>query len=244
MNVIYTTIQKLADSRHGLLLVLSFSVILKGLLFILKLDTVINTDGVHYISAAKQFAAWHVSEGLAIYPMPLYPFLIALVHFFIPDWVVAARLISYVCLVFMLIPLYMLARDLFDRRAAFWASLVLALLPESMRFTLMVIRDPSFFLLFVWAVFLLRRCYGRSEYLISWQRLRVAYFRRSLESKELSFFPSISRFSSSWELSDPRRGRLFFASLPYGSPFSWVSSSLLRLSSGLKAWFSIATANL
>ena len=153
MNVIYKTIQKLADSRHGLLLVLSFSVILKGLLFILKIDAVINTDGVYYISAAKQFAAWHVSEGLAIYPMPLYPFLIALVHFFIPDWVIAARLISYICLVFMLIPLYMLARDLFDRQAAFWASLVFAFLPESMRFTLMVIRDPSFFLLFISAVY-------------------------------------------------------------------------------------------
>lgn len=153
MSIIYKTIQKLADSRHGLLLVLSFSVILKGLLFILKIDTVINTDGVYYISAAKQFAAWHVSEGLAIYPMPLYPFLIALVHFFVPDWVIAARLISYICLVFMLIPLYMLARDLFDRQAAFWASLVFALLPESLRFTLSVMRDPFFFLLFIWAVY-------------------------------------------------------------------------------------------
>ena len=153
MNIIYKTIQKAADSRHGLLLVLSLSVILKGLLFILKIDAVINTDGVYYISAAKQFAAGHVGEGLAIYPMPFYPFVIALAHLFIPDWVVAARLISYICVVSMLIPLYMLTRDLFDRQAAFWASLVFALLPESLRFTLSVMRDPFFFLLFIWAVY-------------------------------------------------------------------------------------------
>lgn len=157
MNRICKFVQELSESRHGLLYILALSLIVKGWIFILHINAVVNTDGVYYISAAKQFAMGQMSEALAIYPMPCYPLLIAFVHVFVPHWTIAAKLSSYICLVLMTIPLYMLSRDLFDQRAAFWGCLVFALLPESMRFTLMVIRDPSFFLLFIWAVYFAQR---------------------------------------------------------------------------------------
>ncbi|MDO8943302.1 MAG: glycosyltransferase family 39 protein, partial [Desulfobacterales bacterium] len=50
-------------------------------------------------------------------------------------------------------PLYRITRDLFGYRPAFWASLTFALLPDTLLCSTLVIRDPPFFLLFLWAVY-------------------------------------------------------------------------------------------
>jgi 4-amino-4-deoxy-L-arabinose transferase-like glycosyltransferase len=153
MNHICKFIQKLTESRHGLLFILSFTLLIKGWLFIANIDTVINTDAVYYISAAKKLAMGQASQALDIYPNPSYPLLIALVHIFVQHWTIAARLTSYIFQALVTIPLYMLGKDLFDRRAAFWGCLVFTLLPESMRLTIGVFRDPPFCFLFILAVY-------------------------------------------------------------------------------------------
>lgn len=157
MNTLWKSIQKLAESKHSQVLILLVSAIVKASVLLALSDAVINNDGVRYIEAAKLFARGEFSEGVATYSMPLYPLLILLAQAVVPNWVLAARLVSLVSLVLVLIPLHLLTRDLFDRRAAFWACLAFALAPLPNRWTIFVIREPLFALLFLWAVHLTQR---------------------------------------------------------------------------------------
>ncbi|MCP4576010.1 MAG: hypothetical protein GY846_06975, partial [Deltaproteobacteria bacterium] len=99
--------------ERGLLFLLGLSAFLKIIFLIILSDKVINTDGVYYISAAREFAQGNFREGLSIYSMPLFPLLIAFVHVFIPSWLMAARFISIVSMILAVVPLYLITRDLF-----------------------------------------------------------------------------------------------------------------------------------
>jgi hypothetical protein len=139
------------ETRQGLYLILILSAVLKFSLLLALSEKAINEDGVLYISAAQQFALGDFDAGLALYPMPVYSFLIMLVHFLIPNWVLAARIISITSLVFVLFPLYLITKELFGRRAAFWAGIVFAIAPQPNSWAMDVIRGPVFILFFAWA---------------------------------------------------------------------------------------------
>jgi len=51
-------------------------------------------DGEVFLSAGQKFAAGRFQEGLSIYPLPLDPYLVALLHHLIPNWVIAGRMKS------------------------------------------------------------------------------------------------------------------------------------------------------
>jgi 4-amino-4-deoxy-L-arabinose transferase-like glycosyltransferase len=144
---------QLPDSNRALPALILFSAVLTGALFVARLQADLNFDGEVYISAAMKLDSGMYKEGLAIYTMPLYPFLISLMHRIIPNWVLAGRLISYFFMALTVIPLYLLSRDLFDRRAAFWSCLTFALLPETLLNSNSVMRDPGFFLFLAWSVY-------------------------------------------------------------------------------------------
>ena len=129
-----------------------------GLSLVIKLTIalstkVINPDGTIYINAAQAFNAGHYREALAIFSMPLYPLSITFMHFFIAHWVMAARVVSIIASVCTIIPLYLLTKKLFDRKAAFWACTAFALSPLPNSWAVEVIRDPSFLFFFAWTVF-------------------------------------------------------------------------------------------
>ena len=151
-NVIsFEKISKWPESKSGLLYIICISVILKAFLF--ASDSMINNDGLLYIAAAQDFAAGHFKEGLSVFPMPFYPLLIAIIHFLIPDWAAAARVISVTFIVFTLIPLYLLTKELFGRKAAFWACLAFAIAPFPNSLADSIIRDPGFIFCTAWAVY-------------------------------------------------------------------------------------------
>jgi hypothetical protein len=153
MNHIYSSLIKLPESSRALPVLLSFAGLLMGALYVVRLNADLNYDGEIYIAAAMKFADGMFREGLSIYPMPAYPFLIALIHTMLPDWVLAGRLISLISMTLLVIPLYLLAKGLFSRRAAFWSCIVFILLPESLAHSNSVLRDPSFFLFFTLATY-------------------------------------------------------------------------------------------
>ncbi len=142
-----------SEDKRGLFFIIFISAALKLLIFWALSDTPINPDGVLYISAAQQFAEGNFKEGLSLYPMPLYPVLIAIVHFIIPNWVMAARVISYMSLVLLVIPLYHIINHLFRRGAAFWGSFAFALAPMPNGWVVDVIRGPCFVFVLAWAVY-------------------------------------------------------------------------------------------
>lgn len=130
-------------------LVLSF--LLK--LFLSYQDAVINSDGVLYLQAAQMIAEGRFAHSLLLYPMPAYPFLIAVVHTVVPDWILAAKFIGLITAAAVTVPVYFLTRILFDRKAAFYAAMAAAVLPSLNDIAPDVIRDPCFFLFACWSVY-------------------------------------------------------------------------------------------
>lgn len=145
------------ETKKGLFFVLGLSAIIKISVLIALSDKAINNDGLLYISAAQQFASGNFKEGLALYPMPLYPFLITIVHFLISDWVLAARFISLSFLVLSIVPLYLISKDLFNNRVAFWGCFAFALSPLPTSWVAYVIREPAFIFLLAWAGYFAQR---------------------------------------------------------------------------------------
>jgi len=150
------TIEKISDlteTKKGLFFVLGLSAVMKVSILIALSGKAINNDGLLYISAAQHFASGYFKEGLALYPMPLYSFFIAIVHFLISDWVLAARLISLLSQVLTIIPLYLVSKNIFDNRIAFWGCLAFTLAPLPNSWVTYVTRGPAFIFFFAWAVY-------------------------------------------------------------------------------------------
>jgi len=129
-----------------LLLILAFSVFIKGLLLCFHGSDTINTDGVIYVSAAQAISSGNWKLALSIYPMPAYPALIALTHFLIPDWTWAGRVLSALMLTLAIIPIYFTASHLFNNRTAIFTGLAAALWPTGNTMALYIYRDPCFML--------------------------------------------------------------------------------------------------
>ncbi len=147
----FEKISKWSEGKNGFIFALCTSVALKIILALFNKP--FNSDGVLYITAAQHFAAGHFAEGVALYDMPLYPLIITLFHFLVPSWEVSAKLVSLTCVVLATIPLYLLTTDLFNRRAAFWACLALAISPHPNDWAVDVIRGPIFVFFVLWAVY-------------------------------------------------------------------------------------------
>lgn len=131
---------------------LAVSLCVKLILLWILHQSSVNMDGTLYINAAQHFAAGNMAQGLALYPMPAYPLLLALTHTLIPDWLCAAYMISITSMVLATIPLYHLTKNLFGIKEAFWACMIFALLPKMNEWALYVSRDPLFLLIAAWFV--------------------------------------------------------------------------------------------
>ena len=178
---------KLLEYKNGLVFVLCLSL---GIKIILALFTkVINPDGVVYIAAAQQFASGDFRAGLATYPMPAYSLLILLVHFFIRDWIIAALTINIVMSVSILIPLYLLTKNLFDQRAAFWACVAFALSPLPNHWSVEVIRGPSFMCFFAWAAYFGHRAIQTGKLSLFSLAALFAMLSAAFRVEGLLFFP-------------------------------------------------------
>jgi len=145
---------KLSETKRDLLLLLCLSAILK--VSIALFTEVINPDGVLYIVAAQELSAGHLKAALHSHRMLFYPSLIVLIHYLIPNWIAAARLVSLVTSVLILIPLYLLTKDLFDRKVALWCSAAFALSPLPNHLSVEVIRDPSYLFFFAWTIYFMQ----------------------------------------------------------------------------------------
>lgn len=138
----FSGIREWRSWEWGLVFLLLFSLFLKSVL--LLSDEIINVDAVRYIGAAKQFADGNFLDGLRMEKMPFYSLLIAASHLLIKDWVLAGQLISFFAMLFALVPLYLVTKDLFNQKAAFWAGLAFSLSPILNKHAVEVIRDPIF----------------------------------------------------------------------------------------------------
>ena len=125
--------------------------------FLLAVPRVIDSsDAIHYMDLARAFASGHLLETGARIPM-LYPAACALVHLVVPDIEWASRLVSLAASSALVVPVYLLARDMHGRSAARVAALLVCINPWLADYGCRVATEALATLVWFSAVFALAR---------------------------------------------------------------------------------------
>lgn len=116
--------------------------------------SVINPDGVIYIYQAKAIASdqWNLLNQCQLPYVSLYPILIALGHLLTPSWTMSAQLVSLWSGMGMLAVLYPLLRYFFAPSVSALTTLLFALTPLLVRYSVDAMRDASFWFFFMSAM--------------------------------------------------------------------------------------------
>lgn len=117
----------------------------------------ISSDGIHYIEAARHFYSGEIAAGLSSFYPPGYPVLIASVYPLVGNWELAGQILSAVCGVLLLFPLYALCKELYGDQVALWACFLAAISPYLARYAAHVRSESPFVFLSTLALFL---CYN------------------------------------------------------------------------------------
>ena len=201
MEIILKEVSGWPEKNTGLFVALCLSVAIKFLL--LMPEKMINSDGIIYVDAARHFAMGDFKAGLAVYPMPVYSLMITFVHFIIPDWIMAARIISTFSMTLAMIPLYFLTRDLFDAKAAFWACIAFALSPLPNDWAGDVLRGPVFLLFFSIAVYFSYSAIRREKIIFFFLSVFFSWFFVLLRIEGIIFIPFFIIFLTCLLLFEP-----------------------------------------
>ena len=144
-----TSTLKIEDLLHRRFIVLVIFLTALGVRFIaLKQNYVIAQDGIFYIKMAQLYSGGEFHhEIFRDYPYyAFFPLLIVPFYKLFGDWVLAGQWISVLCGALTVIPLYLLARRLFDEKVALLAAIFYIICPNLVRHSAEVLRDiPSIF---------------------------------------------------------------------------------------------------
>jgi len=232
INSVMEKVSDLTETKKGLFFVLGLSAIIKALVLIALSGKAINNDGLLYISAAQQFASGHFKEGLALYPMPLYSFLITIVHLLISDWVLAARLISLLSMVLAIIPLYLISKELFNYRIAFWGCIAFALTPLPNSWVVYVTRGPVFIFFFAWAVYFALKAIRSKKTVFFVLTAVFSWFSILLRLEGIIFIPTFFLFIAYLAISNPHERIIFLKGIIIWIAFPVIIFGILFVAIG------------
>ncbi|MGH9967687.1 MAG: ArnT family glycosyltransferase [Pyrinomonadaceae bacterium] len=111
-------------------------------------------DGIYYAILGKQLITGNFVKGLSAYWPPLYPGLIGVFSLAFRDLEVAGRLVSLVMGSLLVIPVYFLSLDLYEKKSAFWAALLVAICPDLISISTQLQVEPTYILFFITAIYL------------------------------------------------------------------------------------------
>ena len=114
-------------------------------------------DGVLYIHLAQAIETGDLKTGFQEMALNIYPLVLVLLHHLGLDWELAASLWGVTISSLVVLPLWGWARRQFDDRVALVACLLYAFHPKLIEWSPEVMRDPTFWFLFVLAFYLLSR---------------------------------------------------------------------------------------
>jgi len=123
-------------------------------------------DAVLYIDLAKSLDAGDLRAGLREMQLNTFPAILVLLHRLGLDWVTGGQLWNIAAASLVVLPLYGWARRQFDDRVALVACLLYAVHPKLIVWSPELIRDPTFWLLFMLSIYLLWRAV--TEVRIGW----------------------------------------------------------------------------
>jgi hypothetical protein len=115
---------------------------------------IIAPDAIFYIKAAKLFSAGAYYDALRLCSFSLFPLLISPWYKIFGDWVMAGQWVSTLCGALTVIPLYLLARRIFDEKIALWGTIFYIICPQLVMFSAEILRNIPFVLFYVTALWL------------------------------------------------------------------------------------------
>ena len=112
-------------------------------------------DAVLYIRLGKAFEAGFIEQALGDIRFNIYPLILAALHRAGLDWEMAGAVWGVVISSCTVLPLYGWIRRAFDQRTALGAGFLYAVHPGLIRWSVEIIRDPTFWFLLATSVYLL-----------------------------------------------------------------------------------------
>ncbi|GAM11409.1 dolichyl-phosphate-mannose-protein mannosyltransferase [Geobacter sp. OR-1] len=117
---------------------------------------VIAADGISYVNIARSIFRGEGFAGAVHFP-PMFPLLIGLVNLLVGDDELAGKLVSMFMGTVLVVPVYLLARELFSRQTALAASLLVALSPSLAKLSSEVLTQSTYLALILSALYCLWR---------------------------------------------------------------------------------------
>jgi 4-amino-4-deoxy-L-arabinose transferase-like glycosyltransferase len=136
------------DRYVWILLIISLSV----RIYLNSFTYVIKNDSVAFMSCARFFADGDFLSGLRHDYHPLYSFLMAVMYKVIPDMEISGTIVSVSFGTLTVIVFYLIGKSVFDRRISFVSSVILALHPYAVRFSVDIISESTYFFFFISAL--------------------------------------------------------------------------------------------
>jgi 4-amino-4-deoxy-L-arabinose transferase-like glycosyltransferase len=117
-------------------------------------DEVVANDATLYIKSAKLYSMGAYTEGFDAFPRSTFPLFIAFAQRFIGDWIRAGQWVSAFFGTLAVIPLFLLARRIFNERIAVVSSIFYIICPSLVQNSAEVLRDTPFIFFYITALWL------------------------------------------------------------------------------------------
>jgi len=115
---------------------------------------VIANDSIFYLKTAKLYFNGAYRDALMLCSFSIFPLLIAIPYKIVGDWVMTGQLISTFSGALTVIPLYLLARRIFDGGIALCAATFYIICPSLVQYSAEVLRDIPFIFFYLSALWL------------------------------------------------------------------------------------------
>ncbi len=148
---------------HWLLLILVLLCLVPRAMMAMRIPSVCP-DGVLYIHVAQAIEAGDWSSASRDMGLNIYPLILTALHRMGLDWELAAGLWGVTVSSLVVLPLWGWVRRQFDDRVALIACLLYAVNPKFIEWSPEVMRDPTFWLLFMLAIYWLWRAVTEVHY--------------------------------------------------------------------------------
>lgn len=122
-------------------------------LFMVQFKLPLAADGVYYAILGKNLIKGNFAEGLSTYWPPFYPLLIGVSSLVFRDLEYAGLFVSVLAGSLLILPLYFLTRTYYGSRAAFISILLVAFHPELITFSISLLSESLYTLLFITGIF-------------------------------------------------------------------------------------------
>lgn len=198
-------------------------------LYFLQFYEVISADGISYITIAKQFITGKGLSAASHYP-PFYPILVGLASTLFKDFETAGLAVSIVMGSLVVIPVYLLGTEFFDKRTGLAAAVLTLTWPTIRYWSTAVMSQATYITLLLFGVYFLYRAYRRNSSIFSiLAGVSFACAHLSRSEGVLVFFAGLAVLAASTAINRDPPSKLLYLLLSLGAFFLVFSPYMVLL---------------